>query len=151
MSIKSSLLILKQYLSSANWTTGRPLQLTGDEKRLGFRVIIADLPEHAQRHITTAITLGEQTSPATVVDLSLSGMLIADLDLGVKVGDTVKVTMTYEGRTAVLEGAVVRDVDRGSVGIHFPESVREGEFDPPIPLSNLHRKLERLWLKSREK
>ena len=68
-----------------------------------------------------------------------------------KVGDTVKVTMEYDGRTAVLEGAVVRAVDRGSVGIHFPESVREGEFDPPIPLSNLHRKLERLWLKSREK
>ena len=62
MSIKSSLLILKQYLSSANWTTGRPLQLTGDEKRLGFRVIIADLPEHTQRRITTAVTLGKQTS-----------------------------------------------------------------------------------------
>ncbi len=128
-----------------------PLQLSGKEKRLGFRVIVADLPEHTQRKISTAITLGQQTSPATMVDLSLSGMLIADLDLGVKVGDTVKVSLEYDGRSAVLEGAVVRAVDRGSVGIHFPESIREGEFDPPIPLSNLHRRLERLWLKSRDK
>jgi hypothetical protein len=151
MSLKSSLLILKQVLSSANWTKIAPLQLTGEEKRLGFRVIVADLPEHIQRKISTSITLGEQTSPATMVDLSLSGMLIADLDLGVKVGDTVTVSLEFDGRAAVLEGAVVRDVDRGSVGVHFPESIKDGEFDPPIPLSNLHRKLERLWLKSREK
>ena len=86
-----------------------------------------------------------------MVDLSLSGMLIADLDLGVEVGDTVTVAIEYDGRSAILEGAVVREVDRGSVGIHFPESVKEGEFDPPPPLSNLHRRLERLWLKSRDK
>jgi len=151
MPLKPSLLILKQYLSSSSWTTRVPLLVSGKEKRLGFRVIVADLPEHTQRRITAAITLGEQTSPATVVDLSLTGMLIADLDLGVEVGDTVTAAIEYEGRSAVLEGAVVREVDRGSVGIHFPESVKEGEFDPPTPLSNLHRRLERLWLKSRDK
>lgn len=151
MTVKSSLLLLKQYLSSANWTTKAPLQLTGKEKRLGFRVIVADLPEYAQKRITTTITHGERTSAASMVDLSLSGMLIADLDLDVQVGDTVTVSLEYDGRAAVLEGAVVRAVERGSIGIHFPESIKEGEFDPPIPLSNLHRRLERLWLKSREK
>jgi hypothetical protein len=151
MPLKPSLLILKQYLSSASWTTKAPSLLTGEEQRLGFRVIVADLPEHAQRLITTSITLGDQTSPATVVDLSLSGMLIADLDLGVKVGDTVTVAIEHDGRSAILDGAVVREVDRGSIALRFPDSVIEGEFDPPIPLSNLHRRLERLWLKSRGK
>ena len=158
MSLKSSLLILKQYLSSSSWTTRAPTwvrpwgrKLTGEEKRLGFRVIVADLPEHAQRQITTTITHAGKSSPATMVDLSLSGMLVADLDLGVKVGDTVNVTLEYDGRTAVLAGAVIREVDRGSIGIHFPESIQEGEFDPPVRLSNLHRQLERLWLKSRDK
>ncbi len=151
MPLKSSLLILKQYLSSTSWTTKAPSRLTGEEKRLGFRVIVADLPEHSQRLITTSITLGDQTSPATMINLSLTGMLIADLDLGVKVGDTVTVAIEHDGRAAVLEGAVVREVDRGSIAIHFPDSIKDGEFDPPIPLSNLHRRLERLWLKSREK
>lgn len=151
MPLKSSLLILKQYLSSSSWTTKAPSLLSGKEKRLGFRVIVADLPEHTQRRITAAISLDKQRSPATVVDLSLSGMLIADLDLDVKIGDTVTAAIEYDGRTAVLEGAIVRAVDRGSVGIHFPESLKDGEFDPPVPLSNLHRRLERLWLKSREK
>ena len=155
MFLKSSLLILKQYLSSSSWTTRAPYwgrALPGEEKRvLGFRVIVADLREHAQRQITTSITLGDQTSPATMVDLSLSAMLVVDLDLAVKVGDTVNVTLEYEGRTAVLAGALIREVGRGSIAIHFPESINEGEFDPPVRLSNPHRKLERLWLKSREK
>jgi hypothetical protein len=77
--------------------TLRPL--VPNDKRLGFRVVVADLPEHTQRKIAAEITFG----------------------------------------------------DRGSVGIRFPESIRHGEFDPPIPLSNLHRRLERLWLQSREK
>ncbi len=156
MPLKSALLILKQYLSSDNWTTSAPLFLnrmkrTGDEKRLGFRVIVADLPEHVQRQITTTITLAGQSSPATLVNLSLSGMLVADLDLDVKAGDTVTIALDYDGRSAILVGAVIREVDRGSVGLYFPESIKDGEFDPPVRLSNLHRRLERLWLKSREK
>lgn len=127
------------------------MKLSGNEKRLGFRVTVADLPEHVQRQITTTITLAGKSSPATLVDLSLSGMLVADLDLAVKAGDTVTVAMEFDSREAILTGAVIREVDRGSVGIHFPESLKDGDFDPPIRLSNLHRRLERIWLKSREK
>ena len=46
------------------------------------------------------------------------------------------------------------DVDDGSLSTPDSEETTvtfTAEFDPPIPLSNLHRRLERLWLKSREK
>ncbi len=114
-------------------------------------MLIADLPERIQKQVQARIISGEQSSPATVVDLSLSGMLVSDLSLGVGTGDRVRVELEFDGRSAALEGAVVREVERGSVGIRFPESVRNGQFDPPVRLSNLHRRLERLWLQSREK
>lgn len=114
-------------------------------------MLVTDLPERIQQQIHARVSFGEKTAPATVVDLSLSGTLVADLDLGVRVGDRVRVELEFDGRSAALEGAVVREVDRGSVGIRFPESVRNGQFEPPVRLSNLHRRLERLWLQSREK
>lgn len=78
-------------------------------------------------------------------------MLVGDLDLDVKIGDSVTVALEYDGFPVILGGAIVRAIDRGSVAIRFPDSIKDGEFDPPIPLSNLHRRLERIWLKSREK
>lgn len=125
--------------------------LARNEKRMGFRVLVADLPEHVQRRIHAQITHGDETSPVSVVDLSLSGMLVSGLRLNVGLGDRVRVQLEYEGRSTALEGAIVRKLDRDSFGIHFPESVRNGQFDPPVRLSNLHRPLERMWLQSRGK
>lgn len=113
--------------------------------------MVADLPEHVQRQISVEVTRGGQISGAALINLSLSGVLIAHLGFAVAVGDTVAITVDYAGRSATLAGAIVRTVEEGAVGIHFPESIRDGEFDPPVRLANIHRSLERLWLKHREK
>lgn len=127
--------------------------LARNEKRLGFRVVIADLPDHLQRRIAAEIVRNGQESSATLVDLSMSGMQIAGVDprVEIEVGDTVTASIEYDGRSVTLEGAIVRTIDRGSVGIHFPESVKDGEFDPPNALATIHRRLERAWLKHRKK
>ena len=121
-----------------------------DEKRLGFRVIVAELPEFIQRKIVVEVSRGSQSSSATLVDLSMSGMLVADLGIEVEVGDSVATTLEFEDETVTLSGAVVRTVSHDSVGIRFPESLKDGEFDPPTRLANIHRAFELAWLQHRK-
>lgn len=78
-------------------------------------------------------------------------MLIADLTLELDIGDTVTATIEFGGRAVTLRGAIVRTVADGAVGIHFPDSIQHGEFDPPNALADIHRSLERAWLQHRKK
>ena len=110
---------------------------------------VGDLPEHLQRDLSTVIVHDGHQSSATVVDLSLSGMLVADLALDLQAGDRVTITLAFHDVATTLEGAIVRTVGDGRVGIHFPGTVRDGEFDPPVRLSRIHRALEQAWLQRR--
>lgn len=121
------------------------------EKRTGFRVSVNTLPEPLKRNVSVQITHGNQTSEATILDLSLSGVLITDLNLIVKVGDSVTVVLEAADVSATLSGSVVRTIEEDAVGIYFPESFSDGEFDPPARLTRIHRALEQAWLRSRKK
>lgn len=85
-----------------------------------------------------------------MIDLSLTGILVTDLQSALKVGDTVQVTIDAADVLTTLAGSVVRTVDETAVGINFPQSYRDGEFDPPVRLSRIHRAMEQAWLKSRK-
>ncbi len=127
---------------------GSPLDSA--ERRWGFRVVIADLPEALQGQTRVEVDYNGKTSTATLVDLSLTGMLIdLDVDLDIEIGDHATTTIECAGRAVKLEGAIVRTIERGVVGIHFPESIKDGEFDPPTALAAVHRRLERAWLRVR--
>lgn len=121
------------------------------ERRTGFRVSVNTLPEPLKRNVSVQVAHGGLTSEATILDLSLSGILITNLNLVVKVGDSVTVFLEAADVSATLSGSVVRTIEEDAVGIHFPESFNEGEFDPPARLTRIHRALEQAWLRSRKK
>ena len=85
-----------------------------------------------------------------MIDLSLTGILVTDLQSALKVGDTVQVTIDAADVLITLAGSVVRTVEETTVGINFPQSYIDGEFDPPVRLSRIHRAMEQAWLKSRK-
>ena len=113
-------------------------------------MVVAELPDHVQRKISVQIITADGTSAAALVDLSLSGMLVAVVNLRVDIGDSVTTTIEYDGLVSTLKGAIVRSADDHTVGIHFPGSIQEGEFDPPVRLARIHRLLEQAWLKARK-
>lgn len=125
-------------------------QLARSEKRLGFRVAIAELPEHLQRQMTTVIVHHGRQSSATVIDLSLSGMLVSDLEFELSTGDRVAATIEFNDIATTLDGTIVRTVGNGRVALRFPGSLRDGEFDPPVRLARIHRALEQAWLQTRK-
>ncbi|MGE0623932.1 MAG: PilZ domain-containing protein [Pseudomonadales bacterium] len=124
--------------------------LVPTEKRLGFRVAMEELPEHLQRQMSTVIVHDGRESAATVIDLSLSGMLVTDLEFGLSAGDRVAATIEFGGISTTLDGTIVRTVGNGRVALRFPGSVRDGVFDPPVRLSRIHRALEQAWLQARK-
>lgn len=111
---------------------------------------IGELPDHLQRQMSAIIVHQGRQSAATVIDLSLSGMLVAELDFELRAGDRVAATIGFNDIAATLDGTIVRTVGNGRVALRFPGSLRDGVFDPPVRLSRIHRALEQAWLQTRK-
>lgn len=125
-------------------------ELATSEQRLGFRVAIGELPDHLQRQMSTVIVHQGHRSAATVIDLSLSGVLVADLEFELRTDDRVAATIGFNGISTTLDGTIVRAFGNGRVALRFSGSPRDGEFDPSVRLARIHRALEQAWLQTRK-
>ena len=120
-----------------------------EDRRAGFRITVGELPDSVAERFVVHVIHQARSRAAEALDFSLSGVLIVDPDALLNVGDQVAVHLRFDDRFVLLPGAVVRTVQGRAAGIHFPDSLKNGEFDPPDELARIHRALEQAWLQSR--
>ena len=119
------------------------------DRRAGFRISVGELADAVAERLIVHVIHGARSRRSEPLDFSLSGILVVDPDATLGVGDRVVVHLRFDDRYVLLPGAVVRTVQGGATGIHFPDSVKNGEFDPPDELARIHRAVEHAWLQSR--
>ncbi len=119
------------------------------DRRAGFRISVGQLPDAVAERLVVHVIHQARSRRTEPLDFSLSGVLVVDPEAALSVGDQVTVHLRFDDRYLLLPGAVVRTVQGGAAGIHFPDSVKNGEFDPPDELARIHRSLEQAWLQSR--
>lgn len=123
-----------------------PTRLQRVDRRQAFRVPI-DL---SMPVVLLLGWRGRQWSPR-VVDLSVSGALVElpePVVARLPDDERYRVELRYDGRVAEVD-AVVQRKARGRLALHFPDTVRDLEPDPPRALARLVRAVERAWLQLR--
>ena len=118
------------------------------ERRLGFRVPVQAL-EKDERPLQCELDPGsDAASSATAIDLSLTGVLLRAPDRTAAEAEVVKIALTLSNLQATLTAKVVRS-EPPLLALHFVESLKDGELDPPDPLISIYRELEARWLRNR--
>ena len=119
-----------------------------DEKRNGFRVPVECLCEATRSNFKFSIEINGEHFEATAVDVSITGILIDHTELNFEVGESYSATLSYQDKTATVGATVVR-CDGSRTSFHFPETLCDGELEPPESLMQVYRALEIDWLKER--
>ena len=82
------------------------------------------------------------------VDVSLTGLLVRSAPLDWPKAKPLSATLELRGDRVTLSALLMRQQD-GLVALHFPESVRHGQLNPPKSLLAIYRNLELAFLKQR--
>ena len=117
-------------------------------RRTAFRVPVWD-----SSGLSAVMREGQTESPVTPIDLSVTGMLArlpAEANIDASLDDHVEVTLDFEGQKSTYR-AVVRRRDENTCGLLFPETIKDGELDPPDNLLRVVMELQRQWLAKRTK
>lgn len=118
------------------------------ERRLGFRVPLDSLSDEVQSDFKVRVRNISSYVKAKPIDMSLTGILLKSKKLRASLGTHVMTKLTLADDSCTLIGKVVRQ-DGYLWALHFFETVKNGELDPPEDLLSIYRSLETDWLKSR--
>lgn len=118
------------------------------ERRVGFRVPVHTLAENDEPLQCTLQLDAGRWHPVTVIDFSLTGILVRTPDLDVGEDRTLQLTVALGDMQTSLTAKVVRS-QSPLLALHFVESLQNGELNPPEPLVTIYRELEARWLRVR--
>lgn len=118
------------------------------ENRTGFRVPVASLCEETRSGFSATIEADGQSIEYAAFDFSITGILIEDSRLRLIVDQTVSMALRYKEHSATIDAVVVR-CEKERTCFHFPDTLTDGELDPPDDLMRLYRALEMDWLRER--
>jgi len=118
------------------------------ERRVGFRVPVGPLNDDVRGHFKVRVRKGRGRVDAVPVDLSLTGVLIEANDVVAAAESRIALELEFDGHFCTLIGAVVR-CEGDLIAIHFTDTLKNGELDPPEELLAIYHALEQAWLKSR--
>jgi len=118
------------------------------ERRVGFRVPIGPLNDAVREQLKIRVRKGRGRVDATPVDFSLTGILIRATDIVAAAESRIALEMEFAGHFCTVIGAVVR-CEGDLMAIHFIDTLKNGELDPPEELLAIYHALEQEWLKSR--
>ncbi|HEX7037056.1 MAG TPA: PilZ domain-containing protein [Pseudomonadales bacterium] len=118
------------------------------ERRVGFRVPVASLPDAIREGFRVQIRVGARILLARCIDLSLTGIQLEVAGLTLRRGMEVPIRLNLDDLECRTVGSVVRYED-DHLAMHFPQAVKNGELDPPAPLLAMYRQLETEYLRLR--
>jgi len=121
---------------------------TDFNRRQAFRV-----PVWGSSGLSAVMRKGQEETPVTPIDLSFTGMLVripADANLEPALDDHVDITLEFEGEKSTYH-AIVRRRTELTCGLFFPETIVDGELEPPDNLLRIAMELQRQWLGRRTK
>lgn len=125
------------------------LRLHGtSERRIGFRVPMEPLAESIRQSFRVQIRVGARILVARCVDLSLTGILVEVTGVAVPRGAEIPIRLNLDDIECRLIATVVRAED-DQIAMHFLQSLKNGELNPPEPLLVIYRSLETEWLRTR--
>jgi hypothetical protein len=116
---------------------------------VGFRVPLGPLGERVREAFRVQVGYGQRPVPVRPVDFSLTGILVQAPGLQARRGQRLIVHLTYERLVCHTLGVVVR-LQGDLVALHFLESLKHGDLNPPEALMAIYRNLELAWLRSRK-
>ena len=99
----------------------------------------ARVPVFASSGVTAVIHTDTGEHPATLRNISLTGALLdcaTVMNHGLKTGGQARLHLSFEGESLDLQVEVQRRAGTG-FGLHFPESLRDGELSPSPVLERL--------------
>ena len=117
------------------------------EQRTGFRVPIEALLNDIEELSVTVVYQGT-IYDAVPLDLSLTGTLLKVPGIAVQPQAPVTLRLIVEDYLAKLRATVVR-TDGELVALHYEDSLRNGQLNPPAALGPIFSLLERLYLQQR--
>lgn len=121
---------------------------TDFNRRHAFRIPIWD-----SSGLLAVIREGQTETPVTPIDLSLTGMLARlpeESNVEPALEDEVIVTLEFHGVKSMYH-AVVKRRTEFTCGLLFPETIVDGELNPPDSLVRVVMELQRQWLAKRSK
>ena len=118
------------------------------ERRLGFRVPLDTLSSEVRSDFKVRVRNISGYVKATPIDISLTGALLKSKKFRASMGTRVMTKLTLAGYSCTLVSKVVRK-NENLWALHFSETIKNGEFNPPEELLSIYRILETEWLKSR--
>ena len=125
------------------------LQTRGGESRTGFRVPLRML-EARQLDLHATLVHRATIYDLEVVDISLTGVLVQARGLDIEPRSRVVVRVILDDLLSKAVAEVVRS-DAGLLALHFSESIRGGELQPPAQLEAIVKRLEQLYLRARSR
>ena len=127
---------LKQYLSDYA------------DLRSSWRLDVGQLKDTPAEALRVSVSGKHASAHTTVLDISLTGIFLqSDKPLGER-GETVEVTVEFQGEKAVLNGTIVRHNDElNRFAFTFPDCISaDGDLSPPKAYRAIFYALEQIWL-----
>lgn len=118
------------------------------ERRTGFRVPLDSLSDDMRSEFKVRVRTVSGYVKVKPIDISLTGILLKSKKLRASRGAQFLTKLTLGANSCTLVGKVVRK-DANLWALHFSETIKNDELDPPEELLCIYRKLETEWLKSR--
>ncbi|MEZ5558168.1 MAG: hypothetical protein R3E86_06425 [Pseudomonadales bacterium] len=118
------------------------------ERRIGFRVPFGPLKEEVRSGFQVQARVRGAWIDLQGVDLSLTGILVEGRGMAVPVHCEVPMRLCFQGLECSLRAEVVRR-NQTLTALHFVDSLRNGDLNPPEDLLSIYRRLEMEWLRSR--
>lgn len=123
-------------------------QSGASERRVGFRVPVASLPDVIRERFRVQIRIGARILLTRCIDLSLTGIQLEVTGLALRRGTEVPVRLNLDDLECRIVGSVVR-YENDHLAMQFQQAVKNGELDPPAPLLSMYRLLETEYLRTR--
>ena len=118
------------------------------ENRNGFRVPIGSLCETTRSNFGVNIEYAGESIEVTAINVSITGILVDHPKLRLPVDGKASIILRYQDNIATIKAIVVR-CGGTRISFHFPETLSDGELDPPESIMKVYRALELDWLRER--
>jgi hypothetical protein len=118
------------------------------DNRAGFRVPIKSLSKPTRSAFSVSLETVDGPIEAIGVDMSVTGIRLEHIVADIAIGESVFVNLKHRDKEARMKATVVR-FDGSRICLHFPDTLDDGELNPPVSLMNVYRALELDWLQER--
>ncbi len=126
------------------------IEETSEERQIGFRIPINQLDAGARRNISVTIETNEEQVNVTLIDFSLTGMLVEGIQkLTLDTNSEIVATVSFMDESVSISAKLVRISGDHKFALYFPSSLVDGELEPVDELVRVFRQLEFAWLRNR--